>query len=312
MADSPELRRELKNRGGVIDVATAMRYLSWREIRCRVESGQWQRVARAVLVTHNGPLTERQRLEAALLWGGPGAALGGFAAARIDGLRWLDGSMTQTDLLIPPGRKNRPSPEFLDVVTHYSGMLAEQDVHPLRAPRRTRIERSLIDAASWAPNERLAVAVITAGEQQGLTVPDKLRAVLARDQTRFRHKLIAATIDDIEGGNHSISELDFTRLVVRAFRLPLPERQWTRLDANGHRRYLDVAWPEWKVVAEIDGSQHFWDPLQRWDDMERDIDLQIDGWLVVRIPAWMVRHHPDIVARKIWAALRKAGFPLAA
>lgn len=312
MADSPELRKELQNRDSVIDVATALQFLSRREIRWRVESGQWQRVARAILVTHNGPLTEGQRLRAAHLWGGPGAVIGGFAAAKLDGLRWVAESTTQIDLLRPPGRKARRPPEFLNVVPHYSRLLGEQDVHPLRVPPRTRIERSLIDAASWAPNDRLAMAVLTASVQQGLTLPQKLRAALDQDQTRFRHHLLAVTLGDIEDGARALSELDFSRKVVQAFGLPAPERQSARQDSQGRRRYLDVVWEEWKVAVEIDGDQHFWDPLQRWDDMERDIDMQLDGYEVLRFPAWMVRHTPDIVARKIWASLRKAGAPMAA
>jgi hypothetical protein len=45
------------------------------------------------------------------------------------------------------------------------------------------------------------------------------------------------------------------------------------LDARGRRRWADVMWDEYKIVVEIDGAQHTEDPLQRWDDMERDIDL---------------------------------------
>jgi hypothetical protein len=307
MSDSPGLRKELKDRDSVITVATALQFLSPSEIRWRVDSRQWQRVARAVLVTHNGPLTEGQRLRVAQLWGGPGAVIGGFAAAKLDGLRWLAESTTRIDLLRPPGRRFRLPPEFLNVVPHYSKLLGERDVHPLHVPPRTRIERSLIDAASWAPNDRLAMAVLAAGVQQGLTLPQKPRTVLDQDQTRFRHRLLVVTLGDIEGGAQALSELDFTRKVVRAFGLPAPERQSARRDSQGRRRYIDVVWEEWKVAVEIDGAQHFRDPLQRWDDTQRDIDLQLDGYEVLRFPAWMVRHSPGIVARKIQASLRHAG-----
>jgi very-short-patch-repair endonuclease len=54
-------------------------------------------------------------------------------------------------------------------------------------------------------------------------------------------------------------------------------------------------WDEYKIVAEIDGAQHTEDPLQRWDDMERDIDLGLDGYLTLRFPAWLVRANPEYV-----------------
>jgi very-short-patch-repair endonuclease len=47
---------------------------------------------------------------------------------------------------------------------------------------------------------------------------------------------------------------------------------------------------------------------QRWDDMERDIDLGPDGYLSLRFPAWLVRANPGYVARRTLEALRKAGY----
>ncbi len=38
-------------------------------------------------------------------------------------------------------------------------------------------------------------------------------------------------------------------------------------------------------VVEVDGAQHAEDPLRRWDDMERDIDLGLDGYQTLRFPA---------------------------
>jgi hypothetical protein len=310
MTDSDEFLSELRNRDDVIDVPTAMKFLSRDEIRWRVESGRWQRTARGILVTHSGPITAGQAYRIAQMWAGPGAVIGGFTAARLDGLTWFAGNRGETgeriDLLLPPGRRIRAVPDPLDIAVHYSRSLGPEDVHPLHEPKRTRIERSLVDAASWAPNDRLAMAVLAAGVQQGLTVTGKLRVVVDRNERRYRHRLIRETLADIEGGAQALSELDFTRKVVRAFGLPDPERQSARRDDRGRRRYLDVVWERWKVIVEIDGAQHIEDPMQRWDDMERDIDLQIDGYRVLRVPAWLVRMRPDIVARKIRKAFRAA------
>jgi hypothetical protein len=310
MPDTTEFRQELEDHDSVIDVATARRFLERGEIRWRVESGRWQRMARSVLVTHNGPLTEGQLLRVALLRAGPDAAIAGLTAAKLEGLKWRSDSTDRVDLLVPHKYKARPMPEFLDVAIHYSYALVPVDVHPLHQPRRTRIERSLLDAASWAPNERLAMAILAAGVQQRLVQVSKLREALDRNDHRYRHRLISETLYDVEGGDHALSELDFTRKVIRAFGLPEPERQSARRDARGRRRYLDVVWDQYKVAVEIDGAQHTEDPLVRWDDMERDIDLQINGYRVLRIPAWLIRAHPDYVARKLRETLRAAGAPI--
>jgi hypothetical protein len=310
MPDTPEFRQELEDSDSVIDVATARRFLERGEIRWRVKSGLWQQLARAILVTHNGPLTERQLLRVALLRAGPDAAIGGIVAAKLEGLKWRSDSAERVDLLVPHKYKARPMPEFLDVAVHYSYALTPAEVHPLHQPRRTRIERSLLDAASWAPNDRLAMAILAAGAQQRLVLVSRLREVLRQNDHRYRHRIISEALDDIEGGAHALSELDFTRKVIRAFGLPEPERQSARSDSKGRRRYLDVVWDQYKVAVEVDGSQHIEDPLQRWDDMERDIDLQIDGYRVLRIPAWLIRTRPDFVARKIREALLSAGAPI--
>ena len=51
-----------------------------------VRRGEWRRLHRGVMVTHNGPLTWRVRAVAALLYAGAGAALSHGSAAYVHGL----------------------------------------------------------------------------------------------------------------------------------------------------------------------------------------------------------------------------------
>ncbi len=83
----------------------------------------------------------------------------------------------------------------------------------------------------------------------------------------------------------------------------------TRCDGGPRRRrWTDVTWDAYKVVVEIEGAQHTEDPLQRWDDMARDIDFGLDGYQTLRFPAWLIRTNPGHVARAILEALRRAGY----
>jgi hypothetical protein len=188
---------------------------------------------------------------------------------------------------------------------HYSTALGPDDVHPLRQPPRTRIARSLVDAAAWMATDRGAQAVLAAGVQQQLVRVGQLTRVVEANRRLHRRKLITDTLCDIAGGAQALSELDFTRLVVRAYKLPEPDRQRCREDSRGRRRYLDAVWEKEKVVVEIDGSQHM-DALQYWDDMDRDNNLRMAGYQVLRFPAWVVRYNPGYVAAKIREALRGA------
>jgi hypothetical protein len=295
---------------GVLGTSLALQFMTESQLRWQVASGRWQKAARGVVVAQSGPLTDRQLLRAALLRAGPQASLAGLTAARLDGLKGFDDKRPIPDtpiyLLVPVGYRRRTPPRGLNVVTHYSRALTDMDVHPTRQPRRTRIARSLIDAAAWMPTDRGSIAVLAAGVQQGLVRVDDLRLLVGRMETLHRRKLIIEVLADIAGGSQAISELDFLRLVVRPFGLPEPSRQSARRDRRGRRRWIDAAWDDRKLAVEIDGAQHTEDPLQRWDDMERDLDLTLDGYHTLRFPAWLVRHNPGYVARRILEALSRS------
>jgi very-short-patch-repair endonuclease len=60
-----------------------------------------------------------------------------------------------------------------------------------------------------------------------------------------------------------------------------------------------------RLVVEIDGAGHM-DVEQYWDDMNRDRELTLAGYTVLRFPAFMVRHRPEQVAAQIRKALNAA------
>jgi hypothetical protein len=137
---------------GVLSTAIALRHLTQKQLRCRVSSGRWQQPIRGVAIAQSGPLTDGQLLRVAQLRAGPRSALAGLTAARLDGFNGFDDKAPVADrpiyLLIPYGYKRVTAPLGLTVITHYSRFLGDEDVHPTRQPRRTRIARSLIDAAA--------------------------------------------------------------------------------------------------------------------------------------------------------------------
>jgi Protein of unknown function (DUF559) len=308
---SSELAVVFHQQNQVADVATVLRYLTPGELRWRVSSRRWQQPCHGIVVAHSGPLTEEQRLWTALLSAGRHAVLAGLTAAKLDGFRWYaDSRAAQSPIymLHPVGMPLRRKPLGIPTVVHYSATLGAADVHPLREPRRTRIARSIIDASSWMATDRGAQAILAAGIQQRLVRVQDLLPVVEANQWLHRRRLITETLGDVAGGAQALSELDFTRLVVRSYGLPEPERQACRRDSQGRRRYLDVVWEAARVVVEIDGAQHM-EPLQYWDDMNRSNDMQLKGYELLRFPAWLVRYDPGFVAMKILEALRKAAAP---
>jgi len=281
----------------VLTASSAIGLLGAAAVRWRVTSGRWQRPHRGVLVTHSGPVSGTEALWVALFAHGPQAVLGGLTAARLDGLTGFQDQAIH--LVVPAARPVRS--RVPGVIVHRSRVLGAEGVHPLRQPPRTRLARSLLDAAAWARSDDAARSILAAGVQQRLTRADHLTAVLGRFPTIRRRALLASTLADIAGGAQALSELDFARL-ARRYSLPEPDRQVMRVDAHGQRRWLDAFWDKARLVVEVDGLWHM-EAAAWWADMRRDNDLIISGLRVLRFPAFAVRDNPGIVAGQIRAAL---------
>ncbi len=73
---------------------------------------------------------------------------------------------------------------------------------------------------------------------------------------------------------------------------------------------IDMGWDTWKVGVEYDGPQHWTDPVQRARDIDRQAELEAQGWRIIRVSAEMLRARPTTIAVRVWKALRAAGAPL--
>jgi hypothetical protein len=130
---------------------------------------------------------------------------------------------------------------------------------------------------------------------------EDLLAVAQRSVRLRRRALITTTLADIAGGAEALSELDFSRL-LRRFRIPEPDRQAERRGERGRCRWLDAVWEEAKLIAEVDGLWHT-DVIAWWADMRRDNEFTVNGYRVLRFPAFAVRYYPDTVSRQVRDAL---------
>ncbi len=185
----------------VLDTATVLEYLTCDQLRWKLRSGRWQRPARGIVVAQSGPLTAGQVSRVAGLWGGPRSVIGGLSAAWLGGFTGFGDRKPAAErpvfLLVPPGWNTRHRVAGIRIVPRYSRTLLAADVHPVQEPRRTRIGRSLIDAAQWMGTDRGAMAVLAAGVQQRLVRVGDLAAVVARYQRLRRRQLIVGALDDI-------------------------------------------------------------------------------------------------------------------
>jgi hypothetical protein len=129
---------------------------------------------------------------------------------------------------------------------------------------------------------------------------------LDRQKRVHRRSLMLATVADIAGGSRALSELDFLNQVIRPFKLPPPDRQVARRDAQGRRRWLDAVWEKARLIVEIDGAGHK-EMLQYWDDMDRDNSLKLQGYDTLRYAPFAIRYQADYVAGQIGQVLHNRG-----
>lgn len=87
--------------------------------------------------------------------------------------------------------------------------------------------------------------------QQGLATPEVIGLELLRIRRARRRALLHTVVNDLLDGARALGEVDLAS-ELRRRGLPPPQRQVLR--RNGRRRYfLDLYWPEHRLVVEIDG-----------------------------------------------------------
>jgi hypothetical protein len=293
---------------GILTATQAADLLGRGVVRGLVRRGVWRRLCRGIVLTNNGALTRDQQLWVAVLAAGPGALLAGATAAAACGVRGLRAEPLQ--VLVPAAR--RPSgrlphlPPDMAGVRVYRSTYLPPEHHQVGLPPRTSIARSVVDGAAWARTSDEARLVLTAACQQRRVLPVDVAEVLAAMPRVRRRRLIRTTVADIEGGAHALSEIDFMAL-CRRFRLPRPDQQERRKDADGRNRFLDAYWKQWRLHAEVDGAHHM--DARHWAaDMIRQNQVWIAGDRVLRFPAWLIRADPSAVAGQLRAALTAAGW----
>jgi hypothetical protein len=267
--------------------------LSHHVVDSMVAAGRWRARGSVIVLLHNGPLIRKQELWAAILNAGGIAALAARTAANDNGLVGWDAECVE--IIVPKGHLV-PSGLGVDVKVHESRRFTEADLHIGRALRQVRIERALVDAASWSRRPRTACGLLAAGVQQGLTTAERLFVELEMAGAVRHRRLLACALVDIDGGAQAMSEIDFLRF-CRRHGLPTPTLQAVRRDHRGRRRYLDATFvrADGRLIrVEIDGALHL---VVRtyWDDMSRGNELVIGRETVLRFPSYVI-HANDAAA----------------
>jgi len=270
-------------------------------LRRMLRLGLWKRYGQ-VVVCHNGPLTSEQAVWVAVLRSPRGVVLSGTAAAVRRGLRWT--APVRPELLVPAAG---PLPHLQGADVARTRLLTSKDVHPTAQPPQLRLPRALVDRASRLDRPDDVRALLCAGVQQRLLRASDLREVVLRLGPVRHRGLLLRTLDDVEGGAHSVRELQFLRVVRRAG-LPAPRLQVVRRRVGG-RYYLDAAWEEYALHAEVDGLGHLL--VAAWGaDADRSNELELSGTKErrLRIPGFWLDERPAHVVDQLRRGLGLGGW----
>jgi very-short-patch-repair endonuclease len=300
------LARLLQRQDRIVTRWQALLYMSDKALRHLVDSGRWPRIQGGLFQACTGQMTPTQRQWAAVLGAGgdrwPGRiCLAGLSALGAWGLRGIQSNGIH--LLVPHNRQIDPRP---GIVAHRSRIPPDLCAGQYLRPPATGPGRSVVDAVQWARSDREAQLIIAASFQQQVVSWGDLERAAAEQRNSRRRVLLLSTAADCADGSHSVAELDLLAL-CRNHGLPQPTRQVLRRDRDGRVRYVDAFFEKWHVAIEVDGAHHL-NVAQMWDDSLKANALELQGYTVLRYPAFAIRRQAPRIAAEIREALIRAGW----
>ena len=272
-----------------------------KQIKYRLEIGHLVSVLQGVYRVVGSPVGFRQDLMAAVLFAGPGSAVSHRAAAVSHGLLR---SSEVVEICTPRRRRARDLPEGW--VVHTSIILPRADLIVVRDIPTTTVERTLIDLGAVQSRQRVTFAVESALKKGATDLP-MLTYVHARRRGRGRRGagVLAGVLESI--GETGVTESPYERRLLELIvdvDLPMPQLQYEVTRGRHLVARVDFAWPDERLIVEVDGHEYHSSRDQRAADAQRQNALTELGFRVVRFTSdQIVTSRPEVV-RTLQTALR--------
>jgi Transcriptional regulator, AbiEi antitoxin len=248
--------------------------MTHESVQRRVQNGLLIPVYRGTYrVGHRAP-SIAATYTAAVLACGPGAVLGGRAAAHVQ--RLIRGKAP------PPEVITRKKRRIEGVLTSRCRRMDRRDVTRMHGIPMTIVARTIVDLAGGVSTEELARAVHQAQVLHGVK-PHHVEAVLGRRSNAPG----AGMLRDILRGGALLSELE------RAFLALLKEEGLLLPIVNRKRsaHYVDCRWPEHHLTVELD-SFRYHNTRDAWEhDRDREREARARGDEIRRYTWYDVVEH---------------------
>ncbi|MEX2538297.1 MAG: type IV toxin-antitoxin system AbiEi family antitoxin [Actinomycetota bacterium] len=253
----------------------------------RVQTGRWGLIEPGVYFVSGSPSTWDQKAMAAVLATGPAAMASHLAAAALWGM--LESRPERFDVTVPHGRHHA---RLGWRVTHQARNLRRADVKTVRGIPVTSPNRTLIDLAGVLSPDQLEAALDTAVALGLVSIARLERYIDERRLGRNRGvgRLRALLHDRAKGVPEGELERRFLRL-IRGLGIPEPIRQ----QRSGRRR-IDFAYPEQRIMIELDSWVHHRTPSQQRSDNRRQNELVLRGWQPLRFTWYDVEPDSPMLA----------------
>jgi hypothetical protein len=301
----PQLLATSSVQGGVFTHRQALLAgYSAAEIRHRVESGRWYRLARGGYVAAAGYDAEdaagRHRLlvGATLLVRRSPAVASHASAAVLHGLPLLGPPPDAVHLTVAGRGRRRPG-----LVVHEGPLTADETVEVAGLPATT-VARTVMDLARQGPF-RSAVVVADAALARGLSreqLEEQLRLRHAIPGIRRASRAVRFAAPGAESPGESLS-----RVAIAAHGLPVPELQAVLFDAAGFVARVDFLFRAQGTVGEFDGALKYTDRTVLLAEKVREDRVRALGLEVVRWGWDAAFGDFGPTAARLWAAFARAG-----
>jgi hypothetical protein len=238
-------------------------------------------------------LDARDRALAAWLWSRRKAVLVGSSAAAMHSAKYLSPD-APAELVHTRG----PAPR--GIVVHRN-KLAEDEICMRASIDCTTPARTAYDIGRRTVADESIIRIDALLNATRCTVA-QVESIAARYPGARGIRQLRAALDLVDGGAESPKETELRLLLVRSG-LPRPVTQILVANPRGRDRRIDMGWPDRMVGVEYDGEQHFKNPDDYANDIERLEFLANRGWTIVRVSARQLRRERAEVLLRVRRAL---------
>jgi very-short-patch-repair endonuclease len=257
-------------------------------IHRRVATGVWRVVVRGIYRVATAPETWNQRVMAACLLGGASAFASHACSA---GLWRLDGFPCRP-IEVSSQRRVKPlhRTRFHRVLPPPPG-----DVQSLGPFPVASVTRTLLEVAALVDDETLDIALDDALRRRLTSIPRlnwRLNQVGARGTSGAARLRTFIRQRDPRALPESALERKFLRLLA-AHGFPRPTEIQRVVESDGFVARVDFAYPERRIVVEVDSYRHHSGRAQFENDRARRNRLEAMGWRVLHTTSEQIRNRPD-------------------